>query len=382
MKAIMMAGAALATAAAVTLAPSIKQDPDQQSAHRFAPAAQPATLGKLALNASEVLAEPACNATSFAQLPGDASLFIGRRLVTNEGKLAGISGPNDCSGGDPANEARGRPYNRWGLVLDRFDWKTRRFTGATVLLDTSPDPRNGQSRAIITGGPMRGLRIRSAYDPSVARLGDAIFVAFECTFENGDKYGVNQTSSCISVYDPTTRRLDMARTFVAVGGEDKDSVFQVAAVPRLLTFGGRLYLYWSALTIERGVINRATVRGAELVQQNGITQIKGSASVIRPFDPLSNEVWAVGEDKMSNRIVNLMGFWNDGDSFLAFAALGGEGCNDPLGQGRGCFRLAVKRSHTPLGQNGLGRGRMSICAYPVIHRNMPRLSLTPPGVTG
>lgn len=358
MKAIMIGRAALAAVAtAVALVPWGEHDPDQQQGmSQFALTAQPAALGKLALDASEVLAEPACNATSFAQLPGDASLFIGRRLVTSEGKLAGVSGPNDCSGGDPANEAKGRPYNRWGLVLDRFDWKTHRFTGVTALLDTSPDPRTGRSRATITGGPMRGLRIRSAYDPSVARLNNAIFVAFECTFENGARYGVDQTSSCISFYDPDTRKLDMARMLVAVGGEHKGDVFQVSAVPRLLAFDGRLYLYWSALTIEQGVIKRATARGAELIDKGGLVQVKGSAGVIRPFDPLSSEVWAPGGDKMSNRIVNLMGFWHSGNSFLAFAALGGEGCAEPLGQGQGCFRLAVRRSRTPLGQNALGRG--------------------------
>jgi hypothetical protein len=277
-------------------------------------------------------------------------------LVTSEGKLAGVSGPNDCSGGDPTNEAKGRPFNRWGLVLDRFDWKTHRFTGVTALLDTSPNPSTGRSRATITSGSMRGLRIRSAYDPSVAQLGGTIFVAFECTFENGAKYDVDQTSSCISVYNPSTRKIDMARTIVAVAGEHKGSVFKVAAVPRLLAFDERLYLYWSALTIEQGVINHATVRGAELVQQGNIVQVKGSDDFIRPFDPPSSEVWAPGEDKMSNQIVNLMGFWNDGGSFLAFASLGGEGCNDPLGQGRGCFRLAVKRSRTPLGQDAFSKG--------------------------
>lgn len=354
MKGIIMVGAALTTVAA--FAPRATHAPGHDNASRSVPGAQPAALGKLALDASEVLAEPGCNATSFAQIPGDASLFIGRRLVTSNGKLAGVSGPNDCSGGNPINEAKGRPFNRWSLVLDRFDWKTHRFTGVTALLDTSPDLRTGQSRATIMRGSMRGLRIRSAYDPSVALLDDTIFVAFECTFENGNEFRVDQTSSCISVYNPKTRRLDMARTVVAVAGEHKGSVFKVAAVPRLLVFGDRIYLYWSALTIEQGVINHATVRGAELVQKDSVAQVKGSNGFIRPFDPPSSEVWAPSGDKMSNQIVNLMGFWNDADSFLAFASLGGEGCNDPLGQGKGCFRLAVKRSRTPLGQNAFGQG--------------------------
>jgi hypothetical protein len=348
MKAIMIAGATLAATAASTFALSDKQSPVQHVlAH---------PISQLKLNASKVISEPGCNATSFAQLPGNASLFIGRRLVTKEGKLAGVSGPNDCSGGDPTNQAKGRPFNRWGLVIDQFDWKTHRFTGVTALLDTSPDPHTRLSRATITGGRMRGLSIRSAYDASVAQFGGTTFIAFECTFENGAKYDVDQTSSCISVYDPITRKLDMSRTLVAVGGEHVGTVYQVAAVPRLLVFHNRMYLYWTALTLDGGVIKHATVRGIELVQKGKTAHVKGSNDVIRPFDPRSVDVWTPGSDEMSNRIVNLMGFWNDGDSFLAFAALGGKGCNDPLGQGRGCFRLAVKRSHMPLTQNGFTTG--------------------------
>lgn len=356
MKAVIIAGGILSAAAAWTFVLSVRHLPVQLDRPWIASAMQPTTLGKLALGASEVIAEPACNATSFAQLPNDPNLFIGRRLVTREGKLPSVSGPNDCSGGDPTNEAKGRPFNRWGLVLDRFDWKTHRFTGATVLLDTSLDPSTGMSRALITAGPMRGLRIRSAYDSSIARLGGALIVAFECTFENGAAFGVDQTSSCISIYGSSARKLDLARTVVAVSGEQKGPVFHVPAVPRLLAFDGRLYLYWSALTIEQGDIKRATVRGAELVQAGGLAQIKGTNGIIRPFDPPSRDVWSPGRDKMSNRIVNLMGFWNDGGSFLAFAALGGEGCHEPLSQSRGCFRLAVKRSRSPLGANAFGRG--------------------------
>lgn len=357
MKAVIIAGAAaLATAAAVTMAPSTRNTPSQQITDRPSSKAQPTVQRKFLIDASAAIVEPACNATSFAQLPNEPNLFIGRRLVTTEGRLAGVSGANDCSGGDPANQAKGLPFNRWSLVLERFDWNTRRFTSTSALLDTSIDPRTGQTRALVTGGPMGGLRIRSAYDPTVARLGNTTYVAFECTAENGSKFDVEQTSSCISVYDPKTGKLDMNRTTVIVGGIQNGTISEVAAVPRLLAFKGRLYLYWSALTVERAIITKSTVRGAELTNAGGIAQIKGSTGVIRPFDPLSTEVWTLSQDEMSNRIANLMGFWVDGDSIIAFAALGGEGCNDPLGKVRGCYRLAAKRSNTPLGRNAFGGG--------------------------
>lgn len=353
---IVLSAAALATAAAVAMIGSDENTPTKPAANNVSSKAQVVERNRLSMDAAEPIDEPGCNATSFAQMPSDPSLFIGRRLVTIDGRLAGISGANDCSGGDPANEAKGRPFNRWGLVLDRFDWKTRRFTGATALLDTSIDARTGQTNAVVTGGPMRGLRIRSAYDPTVAKMGDTIYVAFECTVENGSQFDVDQTSSCISVYDTGAAKLDMNRTLVIVGGIQKGAVGEVAAVPRLLGYRGRLYLYWSALTVGGPIINRSTVRGAELVVVGGLPRIKGSKGVVRPFDRLSTEVWTLDQDEMSNQIANLMGFWVDGGSIIAFAALGGKGCNDPLDKVRGCYRLAAKRSNAALGQNIFGGG--------------------------
>lgn len=357
MKPIIIAGvAALTAAAAVTMAPSNDNASAPKDFKQSVAKPKPAGLGKLSIDGTQAITEPGCNATSFAQLPGDPSLFIGRRLITTQGKLAGVSGANDCSGGDPANESKGQPFNRWGLVLDRFDWKARRFKNTTALLDTSIDPRTGQSGALVTGGPMRGIRIRSAYDPTVALLGKTTYVAFECTVENGKKFDVEQTSSCISVYDPRTGKLDMGRTLVIIGGIQKGAVSEVAAVPRLLGFKGRLYLYWSALTVEKAVITKSTVRGAELTTNGGILKVKGSTGITRPFDPPSTEVWALGRDELSNGIANLMGFWVNGDTIIAFAALGGKNCHDPLGKARGCYRLAAKRSIAPLGQNTFGGG--------------------------
>ncbi len=306
-------------------------------------------VARVSSSAAELVAEPGCNATAFAQLPGDRSLFVGRQLVTAGGQLAGVGGPNDCSGGDPANERQGKPFNRWSLVLDRLDWKTRRFSIVKALLDTSVDRRTGQSQAAVEGGRMKGLRIRSAYDPSVATLNGTIYIAFECTVENGESFGVQQTSSCLSVYDPKAQRLNMKRTVVAVSGDRRGSTYYAAAVPRLMAFKGSLYLYWSALRITNGAIHHASVRGVRVIASAGDMRIgRANARVMTPFDPASTEVWTPTSSDMSNLLVNLMGFQVRPDGFLAFAALGGEGCTAPSGQGKGCFRLAVKHGRIPL----------------------------------
>lgn len=350
MKAILMAAPLLAAGAVLAVSTLAAGDGDAATRARLGgqrpSVARPA---KLSISASQLVSEPGCNATAFAQLPGDRSLFIGRQLITDQGRIAGVSGPNDCSGGDAANQQRGRPFNRWALVLDRMDWKTKRFSIVKPLLDPTTDPKSGRSRALVTGGPMRGLRIMSAYDPSVAQWKGTTYVAFECTVENGVAFGVQQTSSCISVYDPRTKSLDMKRTVVAVSGDRQGNVYHAAAVPRLLAFGGRLYLYWSALEAPNGAFGRTSVRGAELVPTGGTVMVKGArGKAITPMASLSTQTWGPVRGEMSDLAVNLMGFQNDGRSFIAFAALGGSGCAAPSGQSRGCFRLVAKRSSTPL----------------------------------
>lgn len=321
--------------------------------HSPATTVAPAENLVLSLSGTAVVSEPGCNAVAFAQLPDESSLFIGRQFIGRDGRIAGVIGPNDCSGGDPGNEAAGKPFNRWALVLNSFDWATKRFHIVKPLIDTSLDPRTGRSRAVITGRTMRGLVIRSAYDPSVVKFGGTTFVAFECTAENGEPFGVQQTSSCLAVYDPRTRSIDMSRATVAVTGDKQGDTYHVASLPRLLSHSGQLYLYWSAMLIRNGKIIRSTARGAQLDVTGTTPFIRGEGQrVPQAFDSASTRVWTTEASAASNVLVNIMSLAPLGNGFFVFAALGGDGCYSPAGSSPGCHRLVIKRSPAPLQQDG------------------------------
>jgi hypothetical protein len=308
---------------------------------------------------SVLLNPPGCNATAFAQLPGASDLFLGRQLLTADGHLSGISGPNDCSGGDPNNEKTGKVFNRWGLVLDRLDWKTHRFSIVKPLLDTSLNPTTHVSSARITGGRMSGAIIRSAYDPDIAVYHGQILVSFECTLENEQQFAVQGTSSCVSAYDPSTQSLDLRRTTVAVSGTHNAQRLFAAAVPKLLVFQDRLFLYWAVLGHETGRPDLSTVRGVELEWNGEEIKIKGGTDhILYSVDPQTTEVWAPNpEDALSNSAVDPHGFRVSGNSIVAYGGLGGSGCVAPTPIPKGCFRLAIVRAQNPLGDHVFNHGQ-------------------------
>lgn len=309
------------------------------------------------LNA-RILTLPGCNASAFAQLPDDPSLFVGRQLLTADGELAPPAQANDCSGGNPENSKIGKSYNRWSLMLDRFDWKSGRFTVVKPLLDTSIDPKTGVSRALVTGGPFRGAIIRSAYDPSIAVHNGTYYVAFECTLQNGAAYGVQGTSSCISVYDPRSQTIDMARTGVIVSGVVRPGLTWAAAIPRLLDWSGRLYAYWSAGSREHGQLADWRVRGAELVPSGAVMRVKGGSGPVPSNTPLATDVWQRQPgDPLGGSIFDIFAIYeSDGDHY-AFHASGGPGCSSPAGSTPGCYHLSVSKMAQPLLKNGLNAAK-------------------------
>jgi hypothetical protein len=292
-----------------------------------------------------------CNATALVQVPDSAELFLGRQLLTDDGRIAGITGPNDCSGGKA---------NRWALTLSRFDWGTRQFTLLKALLDTSIDPATHQSRATLTGGPMKGAVIRSAYDPDMVRFRDQYWVVYECTLDNGKPFGVEGTSSCISLYDPHLQAIDLARTLVIVSGAQVSAAdFNAAAVPELLVYRNRLFIYWSALSITSGQFTQVNIRGAELLITYGRVSVKQTGfAVVRSLDePATTQVWAVDpKDALSNTTADLRALWVVRDSIVMAASLGGRGCTTPSGAVAGCYRLAMAKTDQPLASNAFGRG--------------------------
>ena len=290
-----------------------------------------------------MLTVPGCNATSPVQVPGSADLFINRQPLTAQDQIAGISGPNDCSGS-------------WSsLVLDRLDWTAHSFSIVKPLLDTSIDPRTHRPRAIITGGLMRGAIIRSAYDADIVVYRGQYLVSYECTLEDGRHFGVDGTSSCISIYDPSKQTFDLAHTQVIISGiHVHKGLFYAAAVPALLVSLDRLYIYWSALRIESGKFVGVAVRGAELVPTpNGIS-VKGSLGrVVHAIDtPSTTQVWRPDpNESMSNTTIDIRALWVSGKSIIAMGSMGGAGCTAPSNTTPGCFRLVIVKSNGPLGED-------------------------------
>lgn len=301
-----------------------------------------------------VVAAAGCNSSAYSAVPGSDELFLGRLLLNAEGALPALNGPADCSGGNPDNQKTGRIFSRWALTLHRFDWSAHRFSIVKVVLDTSLDPATRQARAVISGGPMRGAIIQSAYDPSLVSYRGTDYVAFECIVSNGGAYGVDGTSGCIGVYDPVKQQVDLGRTQVIVSGfhgADRN-IFHAAAVPQLLVFQDRLYLYWSALTIVDGKFQSSAERGAELDAGAAGVSVKGSRGrLVRSMDePATVEVWAPQPgDPLADTTVDARAVWASGDSVIAAAGKGGSGCTAPDGPQQGCFRLAMVRSARPLG---------------------------------
>lgn len=302
---------------------------------------------------ARVLTLPGCNASAFAQVPGSSTLFIGRQLLTENGELAPPERANDCSGGNPANQKVGKVFNRWSLMLDKFDWSSGKFDVVKPLLDTSIDPKTGVSGAIITGGQFRGAIVRSAYDPSVAVYGGVVYVAFECTLQNGAHFKVFGTSSCISRYDIRSQTIAMDQMQVIVSGVDKPEISKAAAVPHLLSYSGRLFLYWLDGTREAGQGYSWQLRGAELEKNGNVLSLKGAGN--NPASTDGNASTIMWDDERDpGKFADLFYLYTDGknsDGIYVLSGAGDRNCTAPSGKSPGCYRLSIGKTDQPIAFN-------------------------------
>ncbi|WP_156028601.1 hypothetical protein [Sphingobium chlorophenolicum] len=278
---------------------------------------------------------------------------MGRQLLTAEGELAPPANASDCSGGNPDNQKTGKSYNRWSLMLDQLDWKNNRFKVIKPLLDTSTDPATGVSRSRITGGAMKGAIIKSAYDPSVAKFGGITYVAFECIIQNGGDYKVSGTSSCIGVYDPKKRSIDLSRTRVLISGVVGANFMWAAAIPHLFAYKNKLYVYWTANLWKNGQLSDWRVRGTRLLPTRTGVAIKGGGDKPAPATtPLAVDVWQRNSaGPMSGKIFDLFGTFQSRNTLYIMYASGGDDCTSPASNGPGCYRPSIAAISEPLRPN-------------------------------
>jgi hypothetical protein len=274
-----------------------------------------------------------CNAVSNFQIPGQLNLFIGRAYFDPTGHPIA----SNCS--TTASQEAGTA-SRVGLVLNQLNWATNTFSIIKPLLATQ--------QGALTGGPLKGYTLRSAYDPSIALFNGKYWVSFECIVLNSS-FG---TSSCLASFNNTTQTIDPNSIHVVVRSTTTSTTTHTgAAVPALLVFNGNLYMYWSATTRVNGIFTRIAVRGAQLAADSaGYFWVKGAAGKItKSLDATSIEVWGLtASDPLSNSAVDIKSIWATSTGIVAAVSIGGSGCFQP-GPQAGCWRLAMAEVKTPLG---------------------------------
>lgn len=307
-----------------------------------------------------------CNATAYAPVPGRTDLFIGRQFFTVDHSPL-LSGSGCSKQLEPVRNIR------FGLVIARLDWPTRQFIFVKPLL--APP-------FTVPSGPFRGAIIRAAYDPDIVAYDGQFVLAFECILANKALYGVQGTSSCLAVYDPATQTIKPGTVRVVISAERgvRNTIAYSASVPHLLVWRGRLFLYYSVITIDSGRFLRVGVRGVELAAGGGSYQVKGLHRLVYAMQPPTVEVWApVPSDPMSDTAVDVRSVWaRDGRVFM-LAGLGGGGCAKP-GPQRGCFRMALAETSVPLGSDIFnGSSHLSESALPSNPAGYVRLIRSPSG---
>lgn len=286
--------------------------------------------------AANILIPTGCNASDNAPVPGMPSLFIGRQLFKPDGSPLPLK--SGCGNSEASEAIRN---NRWGLVLSKLNWATKQFT---ILKSLLVPPLK------IPAGPFKGVVIRAAYDADIVVYRGKHIVAFECTFgPAGQTYGIDGTSSCLATYNAAKQEIDPETINVVVSGKRAGALFYSASVPNLLVWDGRLFIYYSAVTVRKGKFVRVVVRGAEITPNSeGFYWVEGVGRLAYATDPRTVEVWVPEEgSRLTDTSVDLKSVWTRDGKVLMLAGLGGEGCAAP-GPQPGCFRMSVSVASHPL----------------------------------
>jgi hypothetical protein len=285
-----------------------------------------------------------CLAHVFSQIPGQIDFFLGRAR-----NYAPPGSPSEC-------ELNPQGVTQW-LALYKMDWQHHTLNYTQDVLKPPLQINASADRTIL---------ITNAYDPSVISYNGELWVAFEC----GGR-GLRGVSACIGPLDPNTYTISDPRrvTVLIEGGPDETGYIHPASVPNLFVFRNRVYVYWSALQIERETKRwiAAAIRGMALVQEpGGLRRFWGAGSVGRPvlsYDPRSNtEIVGVDpSDPLSDQSVDVKGVYATDTYIYVAASLGGRGpernqdCVRGNGGSYGCFRLQIFLASTPLGNHIFNR---------------------------
>ncbi|GJE44850.1 hypothetical protein [Methylobacterium soli] len=266
-----------------------------------------------------------CNAVAFSQIPGLESTFVGRVMNAQDGGCAGTG---------------------WSIGFFRMDWKGPRLILEKMALRLpvkSPD----------------GILINKGYDPHVVSHEGELLVAFECTHHQG-------VSTCIAPLS-VSKGIDVSRLSIPVRGLPLDPTnpsghSASASVPKLLSFKGRLYVFWSPVKQRNrdGTWLSINTRGAELTKDPATGKLWVTGARSRPVPSEDPELTVtvadfVRSDKTADTINELMDVQAEGDRVAALVSRGGTEAGQPclasISKARPCYRLTIAYAINPLAPN-------------------------------
>jgi hypothetical protein len=290
---------------------------------------------KIPVEQSRVWRIDGCNAVRLYQIPDSPGLYLQRFISTLR---------------DPANVCS---PSSWGVRLTQRNDRDLRFVAGDWVLRPPQDFQDGR------------YQITTAYDPTAVLWNGEVWTATECFGDGFARDGADTASACVAPLDRRRKIIDGARGTVPVlGGSHADgaNIGHSASVPKLLVHDGRLYLYWTAVAIDRGAgrwTGRIASRAIELVQESGGARrlwARGSPGrSIKSDHPDTFEVWGPGTAADEDTVADTFQIVSDGTYVYATAALGGQGCVTPLDGATGCYRFVVSRARAPLGHQIFNR---------------------------
>jgi hypothetical protein len=341
-----------------------------------ASAALPAGTTKVAVilpkPGSTTEAYPVCNSGAFAQLPNNTSGFIGRALLD-------ATYPNfPCA--DPPGTV---PSNLWKLayfeyknvdmtIIDPAPAPSYRYIGPAFVLQnylTPPPPYTFSSSG-------SSVRFNTSLDPTVTLVNGETWMAFECYSPDIDE----AASSCVAplIFNSSGKVVgfDSNRASVAVRGQSNDfsatKLYKYSAsVPKIFTYKGKTYLYWSALRIDAqsNYWYESTTRGMELVSNGGRLwgANSGNAPVPSVDDSKNVEVFGVNVNNPSlSRTADGFDTYVDVVNNILYlsAGIGGTNCVTPVSSVVGCYQTMVLKTTDPLGYRTFNSSYADTSALP------------------
>ena len=300
-----------------------------------------------------------CNTSgAFSQVPGHPDLFVGRGL--------GVGDLDYCH--------RLRTPRSF-LAIFKMDWHQPELVLQSYLVK----------------GPIKttsGIALTAAADPYVARYKGTLWVAFECLPPAA-------VSTCVAPLSDALDGMDLSRLSVVAGGVagPREGSMQVvtlssASAPMFLNFNGKLFLYWQVDHFDNSKPENTLVTRGMQVEVGADGRLWGVGSIGKPVPADGSSLAPIvlnvdQKDPTRNHVAVVSDLAVVGKQIVVVSSIGGTAgrqvCRSPHDDSRGCWRIGLSVSDTPLGYNVFGEKPIPNVSLPTGVVAYPRFIIGPEG---